>query len=106
MKLYVGGQAWAIQHQRDDLEGERCWTAAHPCQAAPAEPARVRCLLDSGAFTDAPEDRLPLALALGRQLCWEAQARRAWGCPDWQVEALVSYDRLIDETWIAGARHK
>lgn len=106
VRLYVGGQAWSVQGERDDLPGDRCWTAAHPCQASPSDPASVRCLLDSGAFSDPPERRLDPEQALLRQLIWEASARERWSVPAWSVEAIVSYDRLIDETWIAGKRHK
>jgi hypothetical protein len=106
MRLYVGGQAWSVQGERDDLAGERCWSAAYPCQALPADPAAVCCLLDSGAFTDSPSARLTPALALDRQLRWETLARVAWGVPSWQVEALVSYDCLIDESWVAGRKVK
>lgn len=106
MRLYVGGQAWTVQGERDDLEGDRCWTAARPYQARPSDPGAVRCLLDSGAFTDPPHGRLHLAGALTRQLAWEARAARAMGAPGWRAEALVSYDRLIDETWQGGQREK
>lgn len=106
MRLYVGGQSWSVQGERDDLTGDRCWTAAHPFQAAAADPAAVSCLLDSGAFSDDPCARLSPAGALDRQLAWEADARRRQGAPGWRAEALVSYDRLIDETWVAGTRHK
>lgn len=105
MRLFVGGQAWSVRGERDDLEGDRCWTAAHPCQASPADPQAVRCLLDSGAFTDPPERRLTPEGALERQLAWEARAAERFGRP-WRVEAVVSYDRLIDETWAGGRRKK
>jgi hypothetical protein len=106
MRLYVGGQAWTVQGERDDLDGYRCWSASNACQAVPSNPERTRCLLDSGAFSDAPEDRLTPEAALARQLSWEAKARQRWASPFWQAEAVVSYDRLIDETWVAGTRHK
>jgi hypothetical protein len=73
----------------------------------------VRGLLDSGAFSDPPPRRLDPDRALERQLAWECRATAFWraGTP-WRAEALVSYDRLIDEVWEAGpgglglARHK
>lgn len=105
MKLFVGGQAWTVQGERDDLAGDRCWTAVYPCWAA-ADPATVSCLLDSGAFTDPPHKRLTPEGALQRQLRWEERARAGWGVATWNATAVVSYDRLIDETWVAGKRHK
>lgn len=93
MRLFVGGQAWSIQGERDNLAGDRCWTAAHPCQAACSAP--VACLLDSGAFSDSPECRLSPEAALERQLTWERRAAESLGAPFWQAEAIVSYDRLI-----------
>lgn len=105
-RLFVGGQAWSVQGERDGLAGDRCWTAAHPCQATPPDPQAARCLLDSGAFSDPPPKRLDPAAALSRQLRWEADAQARFAAPDWHVEALASYDRLIDETWVAGTRHK
>lgn len=106
MRIYVGGHVWSVQGERDDLARERCWTAAHPCQALPSDPSAVRCLLDSGAFSDPPEARLDPAAALTRQLLWERSASIRFGDVTWRAEALVSYDRLIDETWVAGTRHK
>lgn len=104
MRLYVGGHQWSIQGERDTLGGYRCFTAAHPPQFA-AYPADVHALLDSGAFSDKPERRLTPPGALDRQLDWELRASNRWGV-DWQAEAIVSYDLLIDETWIGEERHK
>lgn len=104
--LYVGGHSGTIQKEREDLEGERCFTAAWPPKPAVfANPTNVSAILDSGAFTDKPENRLTPEQALSRQLAWEQKASDKWSC-DWQARALVSYDMLIDETWIAGQKHK
>jgi hypothetical protein len=102
--LYVGGHAWTVAGERYDLGGRRCFTAAHPPPPY-TDTAGLRYLLDSGAFSDPPEQRLTPASALDRQLGWEARASDAWGvaCP---AEALVSYDLLIDEVWTAGQRTK
>jgi len=106
VRLFVGGQAGTVQGEREDLVGDRCFSPCHPPQSARfADVGAVVALLDSGAFTDAPTRRLTPAQALDRQLRWEARASRAWGAP-WQAHALVSYDRLIDETWTEGARVK
>lgn len=67
--------------------------------------SRVVGLLDSGAFSDAPHERLGPPAALQRQLSWEANASRLWGAP-WRSEALVSYDLLIDEKWTGRVRKK
>lgn len=104
MRLYVGGQAWSVAGEPDDLGGDRCWTAAHPCQFR-GDPASVSLLLDSGAFTDPPGRRLDPPAALARQLGWESRAAGRLGAP-LVAEALVSYDRLIDETWVDGRRVK
>lgn len=52
-------------------------------------------LLDSGAFSDGPEERLSYTKALERQLTWEARLAHTWQRPV-QVTALVSYDRLLN----------
>ena len=105
--LYVGGDPalWP-------LDGWRCFTAAQRPRTRLAA-ARVRGLLDSGAFSDPPGRRLDPERALERQLAWERRATEFWRAPaPWRAEALVSYDRLIDEVWTAGlgglglARHK
>ena len=108
VRLFIGGQAWSVQGERDDLGGDRCFTAARPAQAAwdgaIADAAAV--LLDSGAFTDPPSKRLTPAQALRRQLAWEVAAGQTWGAPGWQAAILVSYDRLIDEVWTPAGREK
>lgn len=107
IELWVGGDACSVQRRRCHLTGRRCFSGrTGPKSRFPAElvPA-VRGMLDSGAFSDAPEDRLSADAALERQLRWEANAARFWGAP-YQSEALVSYDLLIDEKWADGARKK
>lgn len=71
----------------------------------PAEVPNVTGLLDSGAFSDSPEERLSEEEALLRQIRWESEAARFWGAP-WQAEAVVSYDLLVDEKWLSGVRIK
>ncbi len=106
MKLFVGGQCGTIQGERDNLSGYRCFSAAHHQRPAAFEnPSEVLALLDSGAFTDSPENRLTPEQALDRQLTWEQRASKGWGMP-WISHALVSYDLLIDETWVGGRRYK
>lgn len=105
-RLFVGGQSHSIRGERENLAGDRCFTAAHaPKSANYADPARVTALLDSGAFTDPPHRRLAPAQALDRQLKWERKASEKWGA-EWQARYLASYDLLIDETWTSGERHK
>jgi hypothetical protein len=95
--LYVGGDP-----ARWPLEGRRCFTAAQRPRTR-LDAARVRGLLDSGAFSDPPGRRLDPERALERQLAWERRATAFWGADaPWRAEALVSYDRLIDEVWEAG----
>lgn len=107
VRLFVGGHAGTVQGEREDLAGDRCFTAAHPPQAARNRAASEICgLLDSGAFTDPPHKRLTPEAALDRQLAWERWAARIWQSDPWQAQALVSYDLLIDEKWIAGAKQK
>lgn len=76
------------------------------------DPSRVKhILLDSGAFSDGIEldkdgqvvksNRLTFDKALQRQL----QHAYKYHYVD-QVEAIVSYDLLIDETWLDGERSK
>jgi len=62
-------------------------------------------LLDSGAFSDSPDERLTPESALGRQLAWERTASDRWGASV-RADLLVSYDLLIDEVWIGGERLK
>jgi len=92
------------------LTGYRCFTAAiRPKTRLPLH--EVKALMDSGAFTDSPEERLTPEQALDRQLSRERQWRTF--CEQqtlpgfvWKAEAFASYDRLIDETWAGGVRHK
>lgn len=106
--LYVGGHAGTVQGEREDLAGERCFTAAHAPPAARFRDAdEIDALLDSGAFTDPPHKRLTFEAALGRQLAWEGWAGRIWKLiKPWAARKVVSYDLLIDEKWVEGERHK
>lgn len=103
--LYVGGHCGRVQGEPQDLGGKRMFTAAHkPERVVHREP--IEGTVDSGAFTDVMEDRrLTLEAALDRQLAWEGSATDKWGVP-FAADGFVSYDRLIDEKWIAGQRHK
>lgn len=58
-------------------------------------------LQDSGAFSDNTAQRLTFAKALERQ----NKHADKWGYAD-LIEAQASYDWLVDELWIDGARHK
>ena len=104
VRLYVGGHASTIRGEPVDLSGHRCFTPVH---APPphVDPSRLSYLLDSGAFSDPPSARLTPEAALERQLAWEERAARVWGVHV-PAEALVSYDRLIDEIWVGGVRIK
>lgn len=104
VRLFVGGHAWTVQGEPNTLGGDRCFTAAH-APAPHTDPAGLRYLLDSGAFSDPPARRLTPDAALARQLDWEARAADAWGVPV-AAEAIVSYDLLIDEAWTDGVREK
>jgi len=64
-------------------------------------PDGTHVIQDSGAFSDGPEQRLSVEAALDRQL---AHAER-FGYHT-QIEAIASYDLLIDEKWEHGVRHK
>jgi hypothetical protein len=73
-------------------------------------PSKFQCadlegIIDSGAFSDSPEERLSFEDALLRQLKWESKASALWGQP-WRAHALISYDLLIDEVWSQGVRKK
>lgn len=103
--LYVGGHASRVQGEAQTLHGNRMFTAAHRPQTCALDGAHVCGLVDSGAFTDAPEKRLTPDTALDRQLHWETLASDKWSTP-FRAAGLVSYDLLIDETWVAGERHK
>ena len=106
VRLFVGGHASRVQGEPQDLAGDRMFTAAHPPQTGPfAEDAQITGVIDSGTFTDPPEKRLTSESALSRQLAWEVKASAMWGIP-FQAMGLVSYDKLIDEKWVAGKRYK
>lgn len=106
VRLFVGGHASRVQGEAQDLAGDRMFTAAHPPQTGPfAEDAQIAGVIDSGTFTDPPHKRLTSEGALNRQLAWEIKASAMWGIP-FQAIGFVSYDRLIDEKWVAGVRHK
>ncbi len=106
VRLFVGGHAARIQGEAQNLSGDRCFSAAHrPQRVVGLHCARVVGMLDSGAFTDPPERRLTPEGALVRQLAFEERASACWGAP-WRSRALVSYDLLIDETWVNGERRK
>lgn len=105
-RLFVGGYGTYAGGRRFLLGGDREFSAAHLVRCDVPEGEPVCALLDSGAFSDAPEARLAPAQALDRQLRWERSAAKKWGRPGWQATYLVRYDRLIDETWMAGQRHK
>lgn len=106
MRLFVGGYSSYIQGERFDLGGDLEFSAAHNARSPLLQCADTRALLDSGAFTDAPEARLSPEGALTRQLAWERRTAAKSGLEDWRVDSLVSYDRLIDETWLGGVRYK
>jgi hypothetical protein len=105
--LYLGNYSASIQGERANLPIPRMFSAAYQPSGwgygAGVLPGPS--MLDSGAFSDRPDARLSPAKALDRQLYWEQLASEKWGC-NWQAHAFVSYDLLIDETWVAGAKHK
>jgi hypothetical protein len=103
VRLFVGGHGSAIRGQPFDLDGDRMFSPCHPAGRWPVTAAHVTGIIDSGAFTDPPHKRLMPDLALDRQLAWERHASDMWDA-DWQAFGLVSYDLLIDETWIAGGQ--
>ena len=110
--LFVGGHAGTIRGERETITGKRMFTAAYPPQAAAfSRMADVVGYLDSGAFSDSPAHRLSFEDALTRQLKWEKKASGKWASRsqepcEWKSSALVSYDLLIDEVWLAGEKHK
>lgn len=105
VRLFVGGDAGTVQGEPQTLTGDRCFTGAIRPKTRLRLPD-VDAILDSGAFSDPPDRRLTPSDALQRQLDWERKANEFCGYDDWHVRSLVSYDRLIDETWSAGVRHK
>jgi hypothetical protein len=105
VRLFIGGDPARIRGESVVLHGDRCFTAAAGRIRQRLDPARLRVLLDSGAFSDAPARRLTPQGALERQLRWETLASATWSGPC-RAHALVSYDRLIDEKWDGGVRWK
>ena len=105
VRLFVGGDPASVRGEAVALHGDRCFTAAAGRVRQRLDPARVRVLLDSGAFSDPPARRLDPERALERQLRWEGLAGARWGAPC-RARALVSYDRLIDEKWDGARRRK
>lgn len=100
VRLFVGGHAGTIQGEREDLAGDRMFTAAHPPQAARFRAASlVNGIVDSGAFTDHWSKRLTVEAALDRQFAFERKAMHIWQSDAWYAAGFVSYDLLIDEVW-------
>lgn len=101
--LYVGASNGTLQHERDNLTGLRCASAIYRPRRRTVgadETLQTHVLLDSGAFSDKPENRLTFEQALERQMIWERNAQRLWEAPNWTIEIVASYDYLlIDEQW-------
>lgn len=64
-------------------------------------PQNTRIIQDSGAFSDGLNDRLSFPQAFDRQVK-HAEKYQYQN----QIEAMASYDLLIDEMWEEGKRHK
>lgn len=107
VRMYVGADAVSIQGRRFNLTGPRMFNGQYGpfTRFTPDEVSLVDGWCDSGAFNDAPEDRLTPDAALDRQLYWERRAAAKWGAP-YRHGAVVSYDLLIDEKWAAGRKRK
>lgn len=105
VRLFVGGHAGTVQGEPQNLAGDRCFSAVYAPPLMTVDPAQMHVLLDSGAFSDAPSQRLTPAGALERQLSWLDKAESAWGGRPAQV-SLCSYDVLIDEQWTDNRRRK
>jgi hypothetical protein len=105
VKLFVGGHAGKIQGEREDLVGDRMFTAAYRPYPSSFDCSQLNALLDSGAFSDPWSKRLSPEQALERQLIWEHKASQLWS-QHWQCFGLVSYDLLIDEVWTGTERQK
>lgn len=105
--LYVGHDCGSLQGRRFDLTGPRMFNGQYgPSSKFTAdEVPLLDGWCDSGAFNDAPEDRLEPDGALERQLSWEERASAKW-CAPYRHAALVSYDLMIDEKWIGGRKKK
>jgi hypothetical protein len=78
VKLFVGGHAGKIQGEREDLVGDRMFTAAYRPYPSGFDCSQLNALLDSGAFSDSQEKRLSPEQALERQLTWERKASNLW----------------------------
>lgn len=108
MLLYVGCHSGGVvRGEPEDLTGRRVVTAAYPPKNIDAgQAAETVAILDSAAFTDERKrrPRLTAEEALARQLSWEERARRLWGAPEWQAEALVSYDVVMRPAWLTRTR--
>ena len=105
--LYFGSAATKIKGDRVVLNGLRCASAKFgPGYLKHNNPDRTSVLLDSGAFSDAPNKRLSAEEALKRQLDWESKAAQIFKKNNYHVAYLCSYDHLIDETWVEGSRAK
>jgi len=107
VRLYVGTDCTTIQGRRFNLTGSRMFNGQYGPNGrfTPQEVSLLDGWCDSGAFNDAPEERLSPADALARQLRWEERASEKWGAL-YQHRAVVSYDLLIDEKWTAGKKRK
>jgi hypothetical protein len=68
VRLFVGGDPARVRGEPVVLHGDRCFTAAAGHVRQRLDPARVRVLLDSGAFSDPPARRPDPERALARQL--------------------------------------
>lgn len=105
--LYVGADCGSIQGRRFNLTGPRMFNGQYGPfgKFLPEEVRRLDGWCDSGAFNDPPAKRLTPDAALARQLRWEGRAADKWGEP-YRHKAVVSYDLLIDEKWVGGAKRK
>jgi len=101
VKLYVGAGPTKLNGEPVILNGSRCFSAAYrpsKINAKILDPQKVQILLDSGAYTDRTKNkRLNPQKALARQLFWEKTISKIWQINNYHVEAIVSYDFLIDE---------
>ena len=78
--LYFGSAATKIKGDRVVLNGLRCASAKFgPGYLKHNNPDRTSVLLDSGAFSDAPNKRLNPEEALKRQIDWESKVAHIFG---------------------------
>jgi hypothetical protein len=105
--LYVGADCGSIQGRRFNLTGPRMFNGQYGpfSKFTSDEVPLLDGWCDSGAFNDAPKDRLDPPGALDRQLQWEVKAAAKWEAP-YRHNAVVSYDLLIDEKWVGGRKVK